>query len=287
MEAKEVTATVPTGASPSDLVPAAEFNVREFARTAVGSHRSSLDLGYFTDHPLTPDAVVLVDYLAGLERSTLQYLRGVLVTPTHKDARVTAFLVTWAYEKYWIADALEAIVNAHPQSRSSAADRPHPVRKAFRALAERVQPIRESIVANALGEDVVAVHTMTGAIDEWVTQVAYARLAERAGNTELTRVVADVLKVKERHELFFAAQSRDRFARSPKAARLARRRLSSIHWPIGSVDQSDEVTFGFYRALLDARTVAEIDQRIDSYPGLSGLRLVHRSAMSAARGGAR
>ncbi|MDI1288361.1 MAG: hypothetical protein PSX37_00225, partial [bacterium] len=189
--------------------------------------------------------------------------------------------------KYWIADALEAIVNAHPRSQSPVADRAHPVRKTCRALAERVQPIRESIVANALGEDVVAVHTMTGAIDEWVTQVAYARLAERAGNTELTRVVGDVLKVKQRHELFFAAQSRDRFARSPKAARLARRRLSKIVWPIGSVDQSPQVTLRFYRGLLDARTVAEIDQRIDSYPGLSGLRFVHHSAMSAARGGAR
>ncbi len=282
-----MTATVPTAANPNERVPAAEFNVRDFARTAVGSHRSSLNLASYAEHPLSPGAVTLVDYLAGLERSTLQYLRGVLVTPTHKDARVTAFLVTWAYEKYWIADALEAIVNAHPLPRSSAAPRSHPVRTAFRALAERVEPIRESVVANALGEDVVAVHTMTGAIDEWVTQAAYARLIERTSNVELTRTVTDILKVKERHEAFFAAQSRDRFARSPKAARLARRRLSKIRWPLGSMEQSSDVTLSFYRSLLDASTVASIDARVDGYPGLAGLRLVHRSAMSAARGGSR
>ena len=43
----------------------------------------------------------------------MAHLRNVLVTPTHKDARVTAFLVTWAYEKFWIADALPAIVEAN------------------------------------------------------------------------------------------------------------------------------------------------------------------------------
>ena len=43
----------------------------------------------------------------------MQHLRTVLVTPTHKDARITAFLTTWAFEKYWIADALSAILSAH------------------------------------------------------------------------------------------------------------------------------------------------------------------------------
>lgn len=278
---------MPTGSSPNGLVPASEFNVRDFARTAAGSHRARLDLASYGPHPLSPRDVALVDYLAGLERSTLQYLRGVLVTPTHKDARVTAFLVTWAYEKYWIADALDAIVGAHPPTQLATPFRARPVRSALRGLAERVEPIRESIVANALGEDVVATHMMTGAIDEWVTQAAYARLVERVANDELARTVNDILAVKARHEAFFAAQSRDRFTASSRAARLARRRLSRIRWPLGSIDVPATRTLDFYRSLLDPLTVDMIDDRTDGYPGLSGLRLVQRSAVAAARSSAR
>lgn len=40
-------------------------------------------------------------------------LRNVLVTPLPKDARVTAFLVTWAFEKFWIADALQLVLTAN------------------------------------------------------------------------------------------------------------------------------------------------------------------------------
>ena len=50
--------------------------------------------------------------LAVLEAATMAHLRNVLVTHTHKDARVTAFLVTWAFEKFSIADALRGIVDA-------------------------------------------------------------------------------------------------------------------------------------------------------------------------------
>ena len=93
--------------------PATLFDVRDFARTAVGSHRDEIDLEAFAANPLKPETVRSLAYLRELERSTMTYLRNVLVTPTHKDARVTAFLTTWAFEKYWIADAFEVIVRAH------------------------------------------------------------------------------------------------------------------------------------------------------------------------------
>lgn len=83
------------------IVPAAGFNVRDFARTARGSHRAELFLEAYAEAPLDNDTLQVVDLLARLERGALRYLRTVLVTPAHSDARVTGFLVTWAYEKYW------------------------------------------------------------------------------------------------------------------------------------------------------------------------------------------
>ena len=81
------------------------FDVRDFARTAQGSHRGQLDLDAITASGLGADAIRLLRLLRDLERSTMQRMRNLLVTATHKDARVTAFLTTWAFEKFWIADA--------------------------------------------------------------------------------------------------------------------------------------------------------------------------------------
>src|SRR5262245_10134185 len=71
------------------------FDVREFARTARGSHRAELDLEALAGGRLDPDARRLVRILRDLERATMQRMRNLLVTATHKDARVTAFLTTW------------------------------------------------------------------------------------------------------------------------------------------------------------------------------------------------
>ena len=90
------------------------FDVREFARTAVGTHRDRLDPDALRARPLPADALHAVRVLRDLEAATMGRLRNVLVTATHKDARVTAFLVSWAFEKYWIADALTAVLEAQP-----------------------------------------------------------------------------------------------------------------------------------------------------------------------------
>ncbi|MFD1715691.1 hypothetical protein ACFSBZ_14550 [Amnibacterium flavum] len=278
----------PAGESDSDaddLVPGAEFNVREFARTAVGSHRPGLDLEVYATDPLDDRTLDLVAYLARLEHSTMRHLRSVLVTPTHKDARVTAFLVTWAYEKYWIADALEAVLDAHPSYEAAAAGRLGPLARFWHSLAERVEPIHESVIANAIGEDVVAVHSATGAVDEWVTRAAFVSLAEQADHESFRALLEQLAEVKARHELFWSLQSRDRLKRSPTASDLARRRLARAQLPLGAIDESPDATRRFYAALISDDTIATIDGRIDELPGLAGLRLLERSARETPRRG--
>ena len=94
-----------------------DFDIREFTKTAQGNWRPDLDLSGFADTPLGPDALRLVRHLGRLESATMEHLRNLLVTATHKDARVTAFLVTWAFEKYWIADAVDAVLEANGEPR--------------------------------------------------------------------------------------------------------------------------------------------------------------------------
>ena len=125
-------------ASPSPLMrPAPDFDVRQFARTAVGSHRDTLGLETYATQRLDDATIRTLAYLHNIERATMSHLRSVLVTAMHKDARITAFMTTWAFEKFWIADALEGIVTAHdPEARTLSEGDKHP------------STIRESIVGN-------------------------------------------------------------------------------------------------------------------------------------------
>lgn len=256
------------------------FSVREFARTARGSHRSELDLDAYRDAPLDQETLEIVDLLARLERGALSYLRSVLVTPTHKDARVTAFLVTWAYEKYWVADALELVVAAHPGYTPTPTGGVPRLKRGWHALGERLEPIRESVVANLIGEDVIAVHTAAGALDEWITQAAYERLVQ-GPHAEFTQTLATLLDVKRRHGEFFAADAADRLAASPHAGRLARRRLSRAAWPLGSADEPPALLARLLGGVIPASDLTAIDARVDALPGLAGLNLTTTAARRA------
>ena len=263
------------------IVPAAAFDVREFARSAHGSHRAELHLEEYSGAPLDNDTLQVVDLLARLERGALSYLRTVLVGPAHSDARVTGFLVTWAYEKYWVADALELVLAAHPGYVPSTAPGVPRLTRAWHAFDERVQPMRGAVIANLIGEDVIAVHTAAGAIDEWITQAAYEHLGERTTHPGFARTVAALLAVKRRHGAYFAADAADRLAASPRAGKLARRRLARMAWPLGSADEPPALIARLLGDVVPASDLAGIDARVDTFAGLGGLDLVARAARRA------
>ena len=217
----------------------AHFDVRDFARTARGNHRATLQLAEYRTTPLPPDSLRLVRYLGQLESATMQHLRNVLVTATHKDARVTAFLVTWAFEKFWLADALDAILEANGAAGLEAQSSGR-LRTAASEAGERRGPIRRAISAIVIGTPIVAVHMTIGLVDEWITRAAYKRLVETSASAALTSTIDMVLDVKLRHSLFFDDEARRRLGESAKAARLTRRALSSAAWPIGAIDRSDD-----------------------------------------------
>jgi hypothetical protein len=260
------------------------FDVRDFARTAAGSHRGEIDLASFDEHPLDASTLRTLSYLRELERSTMTYLRNVLVTPTHKDAKVTAFLTTWAYEKYWIADAFDVIVRAHgidPESIQTLSR----MRAFALDVAERATPIVESFRANAIGPDIVGVHLASVTIDEWMTESAYRRLAGLAPHPVLSPLLETVLTVKKRHLYFVEHEARARLDDSKRARSLARRRLARTAWPIGAASIGHEETAAFYAVIVDDAFTQQVDARVDSLPGQSGLGLVRRARAKAARAG--
>ncbi len=245
------------------------FDVREFARTARASHRDQLDLTVITDSGLSGDAIRLLRLLRDLERSTMQRMRNLLVTATHKDARVTAFLSTWAFEKYWLADALDAVLQATGDDLHSSAPAGR-LRHVVTERQERRGAVMRAIQGNIDGPQIVAAHVTTGLVDEWITQVAYRRLGELA--TGLHAIVELINGIKDRHIAFLSEETTRRLAASARARKLAARELKNMVWPIGAVEHSDddrtffdEIVFGSESGRAE---VARIQELIAALPGL-------------------
>jgi hypothetical protein len=244
------------------------FDVREFARTVQGSHRDEIDAAAIASAGLAADAVHLVRVLRDLERGTLHRMRNLLVTATHKDARVTAFLTSWAFEKFWIADALDAVLEAVGADTAALEG---PRRRSPRERAERRGPVRRAIAGNFAGTQLVAAHVTTGLIDEWISQAAYRRLGEAA--SVLSDLVTRLLALKDRHIAFLSEDAERRLAAGGRAVTLTRKSIAQAAWPIGATEIPDaDRTFfeTFVFGGTEGRTAAaRIAARVAALPGLT------------------
>jgi hypothetical protein len=242
------------------------FDVRGYTRTASGSLREGCDLEAITRSPVEPDTEQALAALRLLERSTMRRLRSLLVTPTHKDARVTAFLVTWSYEKFWIADALAAVIGPPPKARRASL----PAR-----VAERLQPIAQAISTNLIGPSITGAHLATAYADTLLLESLYTRLAGSTGNTELARLLERIAEITGRHREFFGSDARRVLAGSASARRLARRSLRTARLPLGS----DRIPAAQLRVLLAParRGARDLDSAVSALPGLRGLAPIDRA----------
>ena len=267
---------------PDQTVPAHGFSVRDYARTAVGSHRSSMDVTSFAAAPLRADTLRALRYVAAVESGTMGHLRNVLVTATHKDARVTAFLGTWAFEKFWIADALQRVVDAHEGVALPAPKKQSRVVAFVDEIRERARPISGSIRANRLGEDMIAVHMTLGTIDEWMTQAALSRIVELEPNEALRAIVEPLVGVQARQLEFFEAQARDRLAASARTRSVVTKQITAARWPIGAAAEPKSETRFFYSYLFASAPAigTAIDTQISTLPGQEGLGLISRAIAS-------
>ncbi len=240
-----------------------------------------IDFDTFRDQPLSPDALRCLRYMHDVENHTVCYLRDVLVTRAHRDPEVTSFLTLWNYEEFWHGEAIAGILEAHDEVAGNGRV------AALRQRLSRVdawKPLSFQ-VASAITPHLTAVHMTWGAVNEWTTQAAYARLANLAGHPTLSELLRRIMKQEGRHIDFYASQARTRLADSRGAQRITRWALRRFWAPVGTgVVPEREVEF--LRTFLfgddDGRAMADrIDRRVDRLPGLGGLNLL-REAVTAA-----
>lgn len=251
------------------------FDLADYTATADRVHTDDVDFDAFGKQPLSGSAVRCLRYMSNVESHTICYLRDLLVTPSHKDPAVTAFLTMWAYEEFWHGEALDAVLRAHHVQADYSHIRRVRLAQGFR---DRIAPIEQSLAANTIGDDFVAVHMSWGAINEWSAHSAYGQLIERENHPELTKLLRRIQNQESRHLAFYNSQARERLERSRRARKLTRFALRWFWAPVGSTIQPNAET----RFVLDylmgggdgAKHLVRLDRKVDTLPGQEGLDLV-------------
>lgn len=251
------------------------FDIREYTRTSKAVAWDDLPLDEFRTNPLPPATLRSLRYMCDVEYHTVCYLRDMLVTPSHKDPRVTAFMTMWNVEEFWHGEALAAVLDQHGITVDFDSVKATRLKLGWR---DKLDPIKQSLLANLIGEDFVAVHMIWGAANEWSAITAYNRLAELEDHPVLAELLKRIAKQEAQHVAFYATQARERLARSRKAQRLARYALRKSWGPVGSgVMAETEVRHVLHHLMSGPdgrRAAAAIDEHVAAMPGLEGLRIV-------------
>ncbi len=247
-----------------------EVDLREHARAASGSYAEQVELGAIR---CAAPALRLIRVLYGIERSTIDRMRSLLVTPTHSDAQVTAFLCTWAYERHWIAEALREVLDRHGWPVEFPPGSGPPLRRFAGELRHRLFPITEALWTNVVGDPVIAVHLVEGVLDEALTRAAYRRLVGL--EPTLAAVAEPVLATKIIHGRYLRTRAGVDLAGSATARRLVRRRLRGQAWPAPGPELPGEEVGWFVRTIFsDPKDRREVDAELGDLPGLAGQRTV-------------
>jgi hypothetical protein len=251
------------------------FDIADYTSRSDRLRWDDLDFDRFHSQPLDDDTLRVIEYMHDVELHTICYLRDILVTPAHGDPDVTTFLSCWAYEELWHGEALGEVLAAH--GRRSGADRVGALRRRL-GVRDRIRPYVSALASAMFGARLVAVHMTWGAVNEWTTQAAYARLAQRAGHPVLTELFKRIARQEGRHIDFYASEAHRRLDASPAARHVVRWALRRLWRPVGSGimprRETDFVIRHLYGDAGGAPFVERIDRRIDGLPGQAGLALV-------------
>ena len=248
------------------------FDIDQYAEASAGVSWQDLDFEAFATDPLGEDTLRTIRYMCNVEYHTVCYLRDLLMTPSHKERDVNAFMTMWNREEYWHGEALAAVLARHGITVD------YDELKATRLKLEwrdKLAPLRQSILGNLVGEDFIAVHMSWGAANEWSATAAYRRLAHLESHPALSPLLQRIGQQETRHTAFYASQARKRLESSKMARTLTRLVLSKAWRPVGSsisepadLEHVMKHLFGGLEGLAEIR---RIDANIAKLPGMEGL----------------
>ncbi len=239
---------------------------------------TGIDFDTFASQPVSPSGLRCLRYIHDVEFHTVCYLRDLLMTSAHRDPDITSFLTFWIYEEYWHGEAIARVLAAHGEEADAV--RVAAMRKKL-TVKDKLSPLLHGLGSLLAGDSWVAVHMTWGAINEWTTQAAYARLAAREGNPVLGELLHRIMRQEGRHIDFYASESARRLESDSRAQKITRLALRKFWSPVGAgVMPKAEVGHLTNYLFADEEgraTVARLDRHVDRLPGLSGLKLLETS----------
>jgi len=251
------------------------FDIDQYTEASTEVDWRDLDFDAFIDEPLPEVTLRTLRYMCNVEYHTVCYLRDLLVTPSHKERDVNAFMTMWNREEFWHGEALADVLGRHGITIDYDALKASRLKLEWR---DKLAPLRQSILGNLVGEDYIAVHMSWGAANEWSAVAAYRRLAALEQHPALSPLLKRIAQQEARHVAFYATQARKRLEKSRLARTLTRLALTKAWEPVGSsISEPEEVThvmthlFGNEEGLAEIR---RIDANIAKLPGLDGLTIV-------------
>lgn len=235
-----------------------DFDVAAYTHQARGRIAVDKPRVSIPDRELRAD----LEFLWRLDSAALSDTRAVLASWTGNEARITAFIATWAYERLWLAHALRDLLTAddsplpEPLGRSSLGAR------ARGWWVERMLPMTVPVWTNIVGESVVAGQIARLAVQEASLQAACASVAARLDG-EARRVMDVIVERRDEMVRFFRMEASARISRSPQEARMARWHLLPGWRPfrVVGVPDSDETRAlaSIFRSADDRARLAEAD----------------------------
>ena len=239
---------------------------------------SGIDFGTFVAQPVSPAGLRCLRYIHDVEFHTVCYLRDLLMTSAHRDPDITSFLTFWNYEEYWHGEAIARVLSAHGESSDTA--RVSAMRERL-TVKDRLSPMLHGVGSLLAGESWTAIHMTWGAINEWTTQAAYARLAAKERHPVLADLLHRIMRQEGRHIDFYASEAARRLEGSTRAQKLTRLALRKFWSPVGAgvmpVPEVGHLTRYLFADQDGRAAVARLDRHIDRLPGLNGLHLLGTS----------
>ncbi|OYN90519.1 hypothetical protein [Parenemella sanctibonifatiensis] len=209
-----------------------DFDVADYTRQAQGRILQTPGPGELAD-----DRRADFEFLWRVENGAISELREVISSWTGVEARITAFLATWAFERHWMAVAVRDML---------AVDGEAPERKPARGLdrirsayVEKLLPLVTPVVGFAVREPITAGHMAKMAIHEGALQVAYETLLpELSGGAHDT--VAELIERRRPMIEFFRIEAATRIRRSSAERRAAGWALANFSpLRVGGVGDAD------------------------------------------------
>ncbi|SHI78981.1 hypothetical protein SAMN02745244_01058 [Tessaracoccus bendigoensis DSM 12906] len=201
-------------------------------------------------------------FLWRLDSAALSETRALLASWSGNEARITAFIATWAYERLWLAHAVRDLLTADGSDLPEPLGRDSLFAKARNYYVEHALPIFVPVWTSVAGESVTAGHMARLAVQEASLQAAYAALLPRLGG-EGRRVVQEIVDRRDEMIRFFRMEASARISRSPQEARMAKLHLLQTWRPfrvVGAPDPDEERALAsIFRTPLDRLRLADAD----------------------------